>query len=442
MARAYVARTMMKRALLALMLTGCGRAITTTDIPKPDPTPIQQQQPLKGCEGRALAMLTDRTLTRLTTTGTTTLFTFGDGFPAEEVSVSHWYLEGGVIGAVAFIHEGTQNAWTYEYVLLRTDGTVLFHRRQVEPYSPQIFLGPDGSMAVAGGHGWIARPDGTVLELGELMPMTPVLPDGSVIVARGKPWEPGTPKGVWKDGVFTPLQVQLAEYAALQVVGTRVVTVDGTSLVSLLDGVRIALPAMDLGLVQHAGGRFVLLASTMEAVQVDLDLGTARLVTNLPALHTQYSSWNASLQADGSVLASSTRGDGLQLVRSGDLGRTWADVGEPMMLGEDLGFLPWLYPLERGGSMLVHSMSTGYGHYLNEVQLVSPRGTHRLDAKGLYVNTDVNPGATDLSADGQCAAVWVRLEGLFDPAQLMLFDAEGKEQVLEIARHGWLRFVP
>ena len=436
----------MKRALLTLMLLGCGR---TAGVPGPEVVepPKVQQQPLLGCEGKAVVALEDRTLRRITPEGTvTTLFTFGAGLPADQVSVSRWSTAGDFIGAVAFLHVGTQSAWTYEYLLMRSDGTVLFESRQVEPHSPSIFLGADGSLAVSARTGWLVRADGSVTQLGALQPMSPRLPSGEVLVAQGRPWDAASKKGTWKDGVFTPLPVALGAYPTFEVVGARLLAVDGQRLLSLLDGASIALPAANLALVQHAAERFVLLSNEQVLVRVDLAQGTAQTVANAPKVEERYQTWSAGLQADGAVLAGTAKGEQLQLQRSGDLGQSWADVGEPMVLGDDLGLGRWMFATERAGSLLVHSMSTGYGHYVNEVQLVTAQGAHRVAAGGLWVNGDINPGATDLSADGQCAVAWVQEPGGSwlhgDPLELVFVAADGKRQVAPGLTSGGLRFVP
>lgn len=438
MGRAYVVR--MKRALLlALMMFGCGRAAI---IDLPDALKPQQQQPLRGCDGQSVIALDGRrTLWRITSSGSTKLFTFGEGLPDDEVSVSQWNVTAsGVIGGVAFVG-GTTNDYTYELVLIAPDGKVVFTARRKMPHGPSVFLGADGSFAVSERTGYVIRPDGSVTEFGDLQPMTPVLPDGSLVVARGKPWEEATPRGIWKDGAFTP--VTLPPYTALQVVGSRAVYVTGTTLASATDALRVTLPLPELQVVAQSSGRFVLLAAgSDEAVVVDLDQATAKRVSNVPTPSQRYGAWNAGLQADGAVLATRTRGEQLQLQRTKDFGASWSDVGTPMAMGEDFGFGRWLSAVEKSGTVLTLSMSTGYGHYVNEVQLTSASGTHRMATGGVYVNGDLSPGAADLSPDGQCAAAWVQTER-DSPKQLVFIDVQGKQSVVrESAEPGYFRFVP
>src|SRR5688572_32671760 len=106
----------MKRTLLlALILISCGRAAT---IDSPDPHP-STGQPLRGCDGQAVVMLeSHRTLTRVSATGSTKLFTFGEGLADEDASVSQWDSSHGFVGGIAFIGTGGPNDYTYEYVLL------------------------------------------------------------------------------------------------------------------------------------------------------------------------------------------------------------------------------------------------------------------------------------------------------------------------------------
>jgi hypothetical protein len=175
---------------------------------------------------------------------------------------------------------------------------------------------------------------------------------------------------------------------------------------------------------------------------VDLEAGSARTVANLPAPIERYSVWSAGLTSDGAVLASTETGDQLQLKRSAD-GQAWADVGEPMSKGMDFGLGRWLLAREKGGTVMTLSMSTGYGHYVNELQLTSAAGTHRLGTGGVYVNGSLDPGAADLSADGQCAAAWVqRGEMNQSPLDLVLFDVTGKQQVVRTeTQPGWMQFL-
>lgn len=431
----------MRRALIAaLLLVACGRT------PAVDPPRVEapQQQPLKGCEGRSLVVLEGRRLlTRVSAEGTQTLFTFGAGLPDDRVGVTTWSVAGGYIGAAASFDDGTFVSAT-EVVLLDASGALLFHRTLHRPLAAELFLGSDGSLAVAGETGFIAHADGSVTELGDLFPLTPVLSDGAVVVAQGKPWFAATRRGLWRAGTFTPFALAPDDSATFQVVGRRAVYVSGATLSSVTDGLQVRLPGSGFRVAQQAGGRFVLLVSDhdRQVVRVDLDAATAHPVSDVPAVNERYSAWDLGLQSDGAVLAGASLADGrLQLRRTTDLGATWSDVGEPMQPGMDFGVGRWLLPIEHAGNVLTLSMSTGYGHYLNAVQLSSARGNQHLDLGQVYVNVDLSPGAADLSSDGQCAAAWVQTS-VYDFLHLELLDADGTVVSLQTRpAAGWLRFL-
>lgn len=429
----------MKRALVSLLaVVACGRtpSIETPAQPVQPEPPVKQQQPLLGCEGKAVVALEGRTLTRISAAGSQPLFTFGEGLAEDEVYVGQWSVAGRFIAGVGYVAGG------WEYLLMRTDGQVVFHERRSEPHSPRIFLSASGTLAVSAATGWRVRADGTVTDFGGWNPETAQLPSGEVLVSRNT-YQPSRVLSVWKDGAVRPLTVSVPAYAGFTVVGSRAVFSEGSALVSVLDGKRIALPGSGFTLVQQAGDRFVLLSSETQAVLADLEQGTARSLSNAPRLQERYAGWNAGLQADGTVLAGVTRADQLQLQRSADLGVSWADLGEPMAMGEDFGLGRWLFAVERQGTVLALSMSTGYGHFVNEAQLISASGAHRLPTGALYVNVDLNPGAADLSGDGQCAATWVQPGTRDEPVDLVFMDVAGRKTTVKTSpRPGWLQFLP
>ncbi|MBL8951597.1 MAG: hypothetical protein JNK82_12520 [Myxococcaceae bacterium] len=443
----------MKRALLALFVAACGRTPSIEAPVQPlqplEPTtPVEQptkpieppKKPQAGCTGKTVVVLDGASFKLLNAAGTKTLFTFGQGQGSEEVGVMQWDLKGGLIAGMAYVDGGR------ELVLLKPDGTVLFNQRFTSPGSPDFHMGEDGSLALSGATGMLVRPDGTTRDLGAWLPMAPALPSGEVIVAKGRSWEAGVEKGVWQAGVVRPLAVALPQYVDLQVSGRHGIFVEGSTLVSVLDGRRITLPGPNFAIAQQPTGNFVLLLDDSAAVIADLVAGTARPVASMPKPNRRYHWWDATLQTDGAVFASAASGEeNLQLKRSADLGATWADFGEPMMLGTDFGLGQWLHAVQRGGSVLALSMSTGYGHFLHEIQLITPAGAHRLATKSIYVNVDMSPGAVDLADDGQCAATWVSTDDHFlGAADLVFLDAAGQTQVITSAASepGWLRFVP
>jgi hypothetical protein len=435
----------MKRALPLVFLAACGRS-TSPEVPKPGTDPSQQQQrPLRGCEGRAVISLDDeRTVTRLSAAGSKALFTFGADLSDKDVYVMQWNVRGDRAAGVAFLDASAPHR--YEYVLLDTDGSVVFHRVRLEPSNPVFYLGGDGSLAVESEvSSFIVGHDGAVTELGELTPMGPVLGGGTVVVARGKAWEATSEKGLWKDGTFTPLEPSLDSAYALHALETRAVYVAQGQLISVPDGRKVALPKTDLGIVRTDGDRWVLLVDSTSTVVVDLELGTASTLAAVPQAE-RWSQWTVSPGPDGSVLTGVMRGDQLQPQRTADLGESWSDFGEPMQLGNDFGLGRWLFALEHAGTVLAMSMSTGYGNFVNEVEVISTLGAHRLPIQSIFVNGDLSPGAADLSADGQCAAVVVRGDGetvLGPHSNLVFMDAQGKQTAVHSADQiGWLRFAP
>src|SRR5207302_1606827 len=110
-------------------------------------------------------------------------------------------------------------------------------------------------------------------------------------------------------------------------------------------------------------GRWVLLLSDTATVLADLEALTAKALSSAPEMHARYAAWSATATSDGAVLAGATAGDALQLQRSADFGATWTAVGDPMAKGQDFGLGAWLLPVERQGTVMTLSMTTGYGHY-------------------------------------------------------------------------------
>ena len=150
---------------------------------------------------------------------------------------------------------------------------------------------------------------------------------------------------------------------------------------------------------------------------------------------------------DGSLVASAAVGDELQLRRTTDSGKTWVDVGRPMGRGADLGFGRWLHAIAHGGTTLIARMTTGYGHFVEEVQLSSPAGSVSIEVGRLYLNGDISPGAFDLSSDGQCASTWRQVRDRPTAhLELVFFDTTGAQKVVSTSENkwqpGWLRFLP
>ena len=382
--------------------------------------------------GHPLVALVDgRALTRVDDAGTSQLFTFGEGVAADFVTVMDWDIEGQVIGAVAFLPAG--EVLTYEYLLVSTTGEVLFHRLRRESGHPVIHLGVDGSLAVAGDTGFIARADGTVTELGELLPMTPVLASGAVLVSRGPRWQPGAVKSLWRDGALMPLPVDPGTENVHVVLG-RALVISEDALVSLEDGRSLRLPEQNMQFVEDLDGLLLLTGEGAVAV-VDVEVGRVGVVAGLEKVQKRYRAWSVSLGSRGAVLEGCEVEGKLQLRRTEDLGATWQDVGEPMEPGEDLGMGTWLFPVERGGSVMLSSMTTGYGHFVNARQFVTLTGTQPLVTDSHFVSADSLEGTVDVSPDGQLAATW-------ETGGVVLIDANGtRRTVLSATAPGELRFL-
>lgn len=129
----------------------------------------------------------------------------------------------------------------------------------------------------------------------------------------------------------------------------------------------------------------------------------------------------------------------LQLRSTIDSGATWTFVGAPMEHGEDLGLGSWLFPVARGGSVLMLRVSTGYGHFVSGIQFVTSTGVQQLKTEGHFVLPRFLADSIDVSPDGEHAATWeVRTEG---PAELLLIGANGiKRVLLTSSEPGQVRF--
>ncbi|MEW5847532.1 MAG: hypothetical protein AB2A00_01920 [Myxococcota bacterium] len=375
-----------------------------------------------GCQGQFLVSLEGPTLTRLEADGSTrALFTLGQavGLGDNDVVVNQWEMRGSFVALVGFLY-APPAPHRYEYVVLDLDGNVRFHRIQEEPYNPQVYLASDGSLAVTGGQGFVVRADGGVTELGVFRPVV-AAQGGYVLVANGEPWRQGAGYG-WMHLdtlTFSPLTTSPFEYANFARVGGRVVypvshglalaTPSSTEVITVGPETYLAVAATT------PDERFALVASTNDGRLFRLDVNAARLdaVSSGGAVGQIWGHWNATLAPDGAVLTMAKLEDGrLQQRRTADLGTTWVDVGEPMTPGPDFGLGSHLVALARGERVLILNLSTGYGDFLDEVQLVSPSApSQRVTVGGLYINADIHPGAADLSPDGTCAATWVQREG-------------------------------
>jgi hypothetical protein len=426
----------MKKHLLTLcLLMGCGRSI----LPLPSQTTPHQQQPLGTCDGKSVILMQGRDVKRVSPDGSMqTVFTFGASQAEDTVWVSTWLRGEGFVAGAAHLGAATNNTSNWEYAVIRDDGTVTHTHRSVAASGMTIFLGNDGSLAGDGDTGWLVRADGTLVDLGTLQPMSALLPSGDLMVANGNSWEPSSPKGIWNNGVFSARAMNSTVYDVTRV-GSHLVVVDGTNLHSVVDDTRIALPLENLYVLHTAGDHFVLLSNQQQLVKVDLLAGTATIISGV----SNDFPIRVDLAVDGAVMKTTETGDSLQLFRSSNLGASWNSVGAPMVAGTDMGLGRWMHTQERGGSTLVSSVSTGYGDFINEVQLVTPNGSHSIDTGGVYVNTELE-NSTSISGDGACAVTWTRPEGsdYFGDANLIFFSADGTEHTVAGLTRGQVKLVP
>jgi hypothetical protein len=409
-------------SVLLLAVAACGRTSGIVPEPLPAPNPVTiptptttTTQPLVGCTGKSVIALVGATLTRLGADGSSTaLFHFGAGLPDEDVVITNgWEERNGFIGLWAFLDDETGGTGIrYEYLVLDASGSVVFHKIQTEPYNPTTHLGADGSLAVAGGRGWVVR-GGTLTDLGALMPMTAVLPDGTLPVAHGQPWDGTTAKGLLT--LSTMAEVPLApgpdSNSAYFEVGGKLLYVTSDNRMVLTNGSgtqTVQLPATQSPWfpAQFAGDRFVLFGSSGQFAAADTTALTVHLIAGAPDPAQRYGTWAVSLSDDGTAFAGFLENGLLQQRSSTDFGATWTPRGNPMTPGMDFGLGQWLYAIAHGDGVLTLDLSTGYGDYLHAVQLVGPSSAMKMSTGGLYVNESISPGAADLSADGQCAAFW------------------------------------
>lgn len=166
----------------------------------------------------------------------------------------------------------------------------------------------------------------------------------------------------------------------------------------------------------------VLLAGTTVVI-ADLQRGTARTVANLPELLQRSGTWTVALADDGALLMGTKVQGKLQLKRTSDLGVTWSDVGEPMEPGEELGAGTWLFPVVRGGSVLMLNLSAGFGRFVNGMQFVTEKSAQHVGTTGHFLTPAFLRSSVDVSPDGQRAATW-------ENDDLVLIDASGEKRVL------------
>lgn len=398
------------------------------------PTPPAETGP--GCAGKSFLTLQGVTLNRVTTDGSSqALFTFGasSGLEMDYLSLDQWEQAGRFHAIVAYLELPIHYA--FEYVVLRDDGVIVTHQVIQHEYSPSIFLSADGTLAISSDVAMILRTDGTSTDLGRMHPVSALRPDGFLLVADGEPWTQGVSYAWFNPSTGVRIAEPAAEYVNIQVFGDALlhevpVASGGVGIaVTTPASTRTFDPEVGAGgwwqLLGQADGRFLLLGlNTDRVVRLDVTTGVFAQVTVPPfPEEAQQGPFGVAMLSGGDLARMfPVAGEKLQLRRSHDLGATWTDVGEPMERGQDFGLGSHLVPVERGGHMLILNYSTGYGDFLNGVQLASPTGNVlTVMAGGLYVNVLIDPGAADLSADGTCAATWTVRD-----------DAETFDQVVDL----------
>jgi hypothetical protein len=404
--------------VLALALTACGREPII-----PGPPPMKDPQPLAGCQGKSIVELDGATLERVAADGAVTpLFHLGDGRADSDVSVTDWQERNGFIAAEALL-EGGPGGESFEFLLLDPRDAVVFHRITQQTYTAPLHLGSDGTLAVPEPSGWLVHPDGSVTDLGDLLPLEAPLPGGLLPVARGYPWDPASPKGLLAldTMTFTALSPKPDDSSDFQEAGGNLLYIAGGKLVlaSSTGTQEIALPDSSWRPDRITNDRFVVLSGNYQFRVLDIATVIATPVTGLPEA-TNQAPVNVTVGDDGTVFSSVLENDLLQLRSTTDFGASWQNVGAPMPPGQNFGGGTRLSSVAHGSSVLIVSGSLGYGLFLNRLQLV-PAGSppQSLDLGGMYVNARV---AADLSADGQCAATWAPSTDTAKPFDLHFID--------------------
>ncbi len=417
----------------------------------------QEQQPLVGCTDRAIDSLEGTALVRIARDGTRTeRYRFGVGatIPVENIYVSSWQRVGAYQAAVATLYDPKQvGGYTYEFVILDDRGVVFSHNKTL-PYNPEIFLGENGSLAVSsGGSGWIRQPNGAIVDLGQYLPMGPMLASDVLPVQLGPLGEGTPPRGLLR--VPSMKFEAFADTVGYQLIATPkqflFLSTNADSTAAQLVAVRahetIRL-SVDPASSQIAGSsdRYVLLLDQNRQLDLRLVDLQERSVTAIPGTRATsgYDGYSATVDETGRVFVSHRQDDRLVMRRTDDRGATFVEVGTAMEPGPDLGFAPWLAPIAHQGNALVLNLSTGYGNMLNSLQFTADQTRTVVAGGGYYLNYPWAPGQFDLSLDGQCAAAWVLTEGEPFGAEtqfsLVLIDQDGPQTITTAAQYSTLRF--
>ncbi len=421
-----------------------------------NPDEIGHVEQSLGCADRRLLSVGAGRIARLDSAGgATTLFSFGTGLveAPQNIVTQSWTQRGSFVAAVAYLYQTTLRDNRHEYVLL--DGAnVLLHDYIPESVYPQLYLGDGGRLAVAAQTNWVRLPNGTIVPLGEYAPFAGMLSEELVpVIQRSSPNQPGT-LGLLRLGSpakFEPLPGSPGE-GTVTITPHRLVYLSSDGGPTTLHAVgaqgdtAIDLPAAEAWqIISVAGDRYVLLGESWDPKRplTRIDLQTRTRTALAPASASSiYEGWSATVDEQGTVFVSTVVDDRLQLQRTSDGGKSFAPVGQPMVIGPDLGFQPWLRPVAHQGNALILSLSTGYGDFLNSAQF-SADATHSvLDGGGYYLGY---PSYTqfDLTRDGQCGAVWVQVAEPTTPEErfsLVLLDQQGPRTIASSADLTALQF--
>lgn len=424
-------------------------ACSTPQVPASDAPATTAPPALNGagCGGRTVWLQEGARLLLVNAEGDVQpVHTFGAslGLPEDDVVVNDWHINGGFVGAYAFLNTTPH---TYEYLVADAAGAVRFHAVEAAPHNPTVHLSASGELAVAADRGWVVRADGTRVALGPLLPLAAPR-DGVVPVSLDSAWSQSVRWGwrsledssnndvQWVDTVVGGARWAWAGDALVFVQpsgdsGSALLTAHPTRGVQ-----RWALPA-GLGWtpVFPAAGDFLLVGSAepRTLARVNLRTGDVAAVADSGETQGNWDAWSASVNAQGQIWA--TRTDTtvsphrMTVRTTRDLGTTWTTVGSPMVQQRDFGAGSRLHLLRGGDNILVLNLAIGFGEFLDEVRLISPSGGFAFTAGGLYLNTVVQAGVADISTDGACSVFLTQSAGEpFAPEAeftLVFLDANG-----------------
>jgi hypothetical protein len=435
-----------------LLLVSCGEALEPSSIERDalgagaaqaEHAVTQAQLPKRGCAGRAIITKNLMQVLELGSDGSQrTLLQFKDESPNPLWNTSQWQERGDFVGGFTMTFFGEQ--WHSEYAVVdRRTAQVVFHRRVDANDAPQVFLGVDGTLAVAGVNGaWLGVPNGTanglVVTLPNVWPAGPMA-SGVLPVSRSAP-----------DSNLTRLEALFVmsrraverlpfvpdDPTAFNVIADRLFYVSAEQLIELGGASPVAYgplgaditAAVPSGTPEPAQApRFLLLRAGYDDTVAALDR-TTQTVRRLaipwygfqltPPHGEILESFSVSIDGRGgllggfAILDSKFQTTRYQLRHSDDLGATWFDVGVPLEAPTDVN-LSWLVTRTQGPSHL--AVTTGSWepstHYAYSLELISDAGHFSLrpDVANDYGQPEdfwTTPVLSELSDDGSCVATF------------------------------------